>query len=166
MKNIHQYLICISLLILTSCEKEFRNTYIVKNESDYTLNITAYDINVLSKDSIEKDSTKIYTEIYKILSKAELIKIKNAGYGWEPQGIFEDTKVDSISIVFDSLRIITFACEKPSGSSCTGEYNLMDYENNFEKVKSGRSSGVDEYTYTFVFTNEDFEKALVIEKKK
>jgi hypothetical protein len=160
------YILIVYLLMLTSCEKEYAYTYIVKNETDYTIYLKAFDINVNSHYPLVSDSTKTYSESYIIFPQTELIKIKSAGYHPDDQGIFEASGVDSISIVFDSLRIITFACEKLSGENCLGEYNLMDYENNFEKVKTGQSSGEDEYTYTFVFTNDDFEKAQALGVKK
>ena len=155
MKNI--FIGSLFLIMLTSCETEFSNTYIIKNTTNHKILVTGYD--KIGATSVLNDSATMYTESISIDAYSEVKKIKPAGYHSEVQSIFDSSEVDSLTIVFDNLKIITFSCSYPTGMSCTGKYNLMNYMENFEKVKTGKSSGKDEYTYTYVLNESDFEAA-------
>ncbi len=155
MKNI--FISSLFLIMLTSCETEFSNTHVIKNTTKHKILVTGYDKTGAS--SVLNDSATMYTESISIDPYSEVKKIKRAGWHSESQSIFDSFEVDSLTIVFDNLKIITYGCSYPTGISCTGKYNLMNYEENFEKVKTGKSSGKDEYTYTYVLNESDFEAA-------
>ncbi len=155
MKNI--FIGSIFLIMLTSCETEFSNTYIIKNTTNHKILVTGYD--KTGATSVLNDSTTKYVESMSIDAYSEVKKIKPAGWHSELQSIFDSFEVDSLTIIFDNLKIITFSCSYPTGISCTGKYNLMNPRESFEKVKTGKSSGKDEYTYTYILNESDFEAA-------
>ncbi len=158
MKNLS--LLLILLVFISSCETEFSNTYVIKNTTTHQIKIAAYDR--IGFDSVLVDPQTMYLEKFSIEPNSDFKKIKAAGYHMQIQSIFESYDLDSLSIIFDSSRIITFACNQPSGSNCTGKYNLMNHEENYEKDKTGKASGKDEFTYTYTFTEADFESALIM----
>lgn len=150
----------LSLLLfvfLVSCEKEYAHTYIIKNTSQHDIQITGFD--KIGAYFVANDSSELYSETFKISPNSEFKKVKQAGYHADEQGVFDSSELDSIQIIFDSESIITFACNQPVGINCSGSYNIMNYEDNYEKVLTGRSSGEEEYTYTFVLAESDYEYA-------
>jgi hypothetical protein len=153
-------LIVLALLLITSCETEFAHTYVIKNNTDYDIQITGFD--KIGAFNVLNDTSALYTESLYIPKKSEIRKVKQAGFHSEVQGIFDTSELDSLSIQFESLRIITYACNEPYGNSCSGKYNLMNYEESFRKTKTGKSSGKQEYTYIFEFNESDFENTEVI----
>jgi len=155
MKN--QYLYAILILFFASCETEFSNTYVIKNTTNHTIEIAVYDR--IGFDSVWIDPQAMYLEKFSIEPNSEFKKIKSAGYHMQIQSIFESYDLDSLSIIFDSSRKISFACNQPSGSNCTGKYNLLNHEENYEKEKTGKTSGKDEFTFTYTITEADYELA-------
>lgn len=153
--------IILSFYLITSCETEFAHTYIVKNNTNYDIQISAFD--KIGGFSVMNDTSKLYTESLLVSKKSEIKKVRHAGYHSEVQGIFDSSELDSIVIMFDSLRVITYSCNLPNGITCTGKYNLMNYEETFQKNETGRSSGKEEYTYIFEFNEADFENADVVD---
>jgi len=49
------------------------------------------------------------------------------------------------------------------GFYCSGKYNLISIEKNHEKKKIGKLSGKDEFSFTYIFSEDDFEDANTIE---
>lgn len=151
----------ITLCILNSCETEFSNTYIIKNNTSYDVLITAYD-KVLAFGEIDT-TLNISKENIVVEANSEFKVLKQAGYHADTQNFFDNNVYDSIVIVFDFEKIITFSCSEVTARSCSGQYNLMNYEDNFVKLKIGKSSGKDEYSYTYTITEEDYSNAEPID---
>ena len=141
------------IFILNSCETQFSNTFIIKNNSNHKLTIIGFD-------KIVTNSTLSDTSVYKeeiVINKFDEYKvIKSAGYHSENQGIFKSSQIDSLVIIFDNLKKISFSCQKPVINYCSGKYNIINYKENYVSTKTGKSSGKDEYTYSFTFDESDY----------
>jgi hypothetical protein len=150
----------LSILIgftLVSCETEFNNTYIIKNDTKYRIKIKGFDkIGAYSKLN---DTTMINSEEIMIEPFGEYKTIKSAGYHSETQGIFNSAEIDSLSISFDNIKQITYSCKQPTIFECEGKYNLVNYKANYKVEKTGKSSGKDEYTYSYSFKEIDYSLA-------
>lgn len=143
---------------MTSCETEFADTYIIKNNSSRNLVIFAYDRMIDSQYSVNT-----YDERIEIDAGSNYSVQKARGFQGEDPTVFETSEIDSIFITFDHVRFLSFACDKPLGNLCSGKYNLMNIEENWTQNKSGKSSGKQEYTYTYEFNEVDYENAELIE---
>lgn len=153
-----QLLICLIFsIVLTSCETVFQHTYVIKNSTNHKIEIFGYD--KAETLTIINDSVKDASEVIIMEPDSEIKKIREAGYHADPQGIFDYLGIDSLVIVFDSRKRITYACDQPYAMDCQGKYNLMNYDDNYLKQKIGSSSQRDEYSYTYVFSEEDYEFA-------
>lgn len=159
MKTSLNIFICLISILISSCETEFSHVYVISNETSYLIKIIGFD--KIQTSIQETDS--MYYETIEIAPNSKFQVFKQAGYHSQTQGVFEAPEIDSIEILFDKKRRITFSCNKPSGRSCAGKYNLMNIEENYEKTKIGKSSGKDEYSFTYTFTKDDFENASAIE---
>jgi hypothetical protein len=136
-------------LILGSCETEFSNTFIIKNNTNHKVKITGY---VKST----KNDTSTYNEEILINPFEEYKVIKNAGYHSENQGVFYSRNIDSIIINFDNSKKITYTCQQPIITHCSGKYNIINYKENYVSAKTGKSSGKDEFTYTYLLNESDY----------
>ena len=136
-----------------SCETIFYNSYIIQNSTSHRIEINGF-YNVQSASS----GTNIPENII-IEPNSEYRIFKEAGWHSEHQGIFKSSEVDSITIVFDSEKIISYTCSALDSISCTGKYNLMNSEENYIKKQTGKSSGKNEYSFTYTFYEEDYENA-------
>ena len=85
MKNI--FIGSLFLIMLTSCETEFSNTYIIKNTTNHKILVTGYD--KIGASSVLNDSATMYTESISINPYSEVKKIKRAGWHSELQSIFD-----------------------------------------------------------------------------
>ena len=156
-------LLAIVLLMYSSCEKEvtITITFTVKNQTEHFIQITGYDRLV---DCFEIDTSEnVDSENISLLANTEYVV--NSGEDiYNSQSIFKsDIYIDSITIVFDSARIIVFACNSPVGLMCSDDYNLLSYINYTREITTPMYDK-EERNYTFVFTEEDFEFASEIKK--
>ena len=150
-----KYFLLLQLIfVLCSCETEFSHTYIIDNSTSHKIKIKGYDR--VGENSVLNDSTLISSEEILINEFDKFKVVKSAGYHSENQGVFSSSKYDSIIITFDKIKKITFSCRQPTIFECNGKYNLVNYVENFEKVKTGKSSGKDEFTYTFKISELDY----------
>lgn len=142
---------------IISCETIFQHTYVIKNQTSHRIEIKGYDR--VEYIGVINDTVKYTSEIINIEPNSEYRNIQEAGYHSENQGIFDTWGIDSITIVFDSKKIITYACNQPDGTVCPDKYNLMNRDCNYTKRKTGRASRRNEYTYTYTITEDDYDFA-------
>lgn len=162
----------ILLLGLGACETVYYYEYSIENETNHSIRIESYDRFeiVYSNDGLTYNKTR--NENY--LSEVEIINIdpnsnysvfKGLGFVGEGQGVFGNVDIDSVSIVFNNEKFSIQYCDEESLRTCYFERNIMDINNEYEKVKTGRSSGEIEYRFTYTITEADYEKAVPFEVK-
>jgi len=158
--NLFSGLIWLSLVIIASgCETIWYNEFEIVNTTDHEIVITAYDVNGLSADKIN------YLEKIEINAHSSYSVLKTYGFHAEEPGVFVSEEVDSVIIDFDDEMRITQVCNQILGSQCDFDRNIMNYNNSYEIVKTGKSSGQDEFRYTYIITEEDYNNATAIEGK-
>lgn len=149
----------LALFLVQSCiiETEYTNQYVLQNETLHSIKIQAY----YRRDSayLEK-SERIF-----IPPNGSYTVDKQTGYHREPLGVFNRWEIDSISIIFDNEKLLVQSCDSGSLSFCKMERNLMDFDSEYEVKKIGRSSGENEYRFTYTFTEKDYEKAVNIQNQ-
>lgn len=151
----------LGLLFFSSCTKEteFAHLYVIKNETSHYMEITGYD--VIGNRNI-RNTGDFYSDTIHIDRYSSYEVVRQAGWRLEAQSIFTTYDIDSLVIRFDSIKQILFSCDSTVGLSCCGKYNLMNIEENWVKSEIGYSSGKDEYSYTYTFTEDDYENAELI----
>ncbi len=153
-------LLWLSIVIITSgCETIWYNEFVIVNTTDHEIVITAYDVNGLSADKIN------YLEKILLNAKSSYSVLKTYGFHADDPGAFVSQEVDSVIIDFDNAMRITQVCNQILGSQCDFDRNIMNYNNSYDIVKTGRSSGQDEFRYTYTITEEDYNNASIIEGK-
>lgn len=144
------------MIIFCSCDPIWFNEYKIVNNTEYNVEIKAFDTD---NDSNLKNET-IKIEPYSAYSI-----LKADGQSSDFQGVFDNPAVDSVTITFADKRVIIQSCEANYGTACTFPRNIMNYNNesNYVKTKRGRSQGHKEYTYTYTITEEDYNNAVPID---
>lgn len=156
------------LLAMGSCETVYYYQYIIENQTDHLIRIEGYhrfDIGY-SKDGIIKTRNENLlntVEIIEIKPHSNYSVFKGLGFHSESQGIFSNANIDSVNIIFNSQKILVQYCNEESLRSCIIERNIMNIEDEYEKIKTGRSSGEKEYSFTYIITEADYINALPIE---
>ena len=158
-----KYLILILVVIGTiSCEKEYVYEYVIENKTDFDVTIEGYD-----RFDIQGVKIASYSENGEFLSippQSNYSVIKARGFHAEPVGVFSTTDIDSVNIIFDDEKIIKQFCNKATLRSCEIERNIMGYEtSSYVRTKFGRSSGENEYRFTYTITEDDYNNAVPIE---
>ena len=142
---------------LISCETVFQNSFIIQNSTSHRIEITGFyndQLDSSGSNLLVADPEKIIIE-----PNSEYRIFKEAGFHYQHQGIFKSYEVDSITIVFDSEKIISYACTALDSGNCSDKYNLMNLEENYIKNLTGKSSGKNEYSFTYTFYEEDYENS-------
>lgn len=172
MKYIFITLSTILLLGLGACETVYYYEYSIENETNHSIRIESYDRFEIIYSNDGLTYTKTRNEDY--LSVVEIINInpnsnysvfKGLGFVGEGQGIFGNVDIDSVNIIFDDQKALVQYCDEESLRNCYFERNIMDLDTEYEKVKTGRSSGEIEYRFTYTITEADYEKAVPFEAK-
>lgn len=172
MKYIYITFGIILLLSLGACETVYYYEYSIENETNHSIRIEGYDRFgiVYSNDGLTY--TKTRNEDY--LSEVEIINIspnsnysvfKGLGFVGEGQGIFGNVDIDSVNIIFNDQKALVQYCDEESLRNCYFERNLMNIDTEYEKVKTGRSSGEIEYSFTYTLTETDYANAVPLEAK-
>lgn len=155
--------IIISILLLTSCEKEYYWEYEIKNETNHNISITCYDRYNLN--NIRYENIFSLAECINIEPNKNWSVIRLRGFQPDPSGIFENWEIDSVNIVFDNQKVIVQFCNEYNFLElCPIERNITAYDTEYKKVKTGRRSGENEYRFTYTITEEDYNNAVEIEK--
>ncbi len=146
-------------ILASGCETIWYNEFVIVNSTDHDIVITAFDVNGVSFDKIN------YLEQIVINAQSKYSVMKTYGYHAEEPGVFISEEVDSVVIDFDNVMRITQVCNQILGSQCDFDSNIMNYNNSYDIVKTGKSSGRDEFRYTYTITEEDYNNASIIEGK-
>lgn len=167
-------LLTISVLCIVctiSCKSDY-NTFNILNNSSHNIVIKGFDRigeyygKFFTQDSITAN-TAIETINIKRQSEYSTTKeIDNFGFD-NKRSIFNDSQIDSISIEFDSLRYITFASKGARGFAAAdtahpnAKYNFLNYFETSDCIENKQVLGlsIQRNKCTFIFTDEDYEKA-------
>lgn len=142
-------------LLFIGCEPMYCNKYVVRNETSHSIKIQAYS-RIGDVDYLQK-SERIY-----IAPNSSYTAVKQSGYHADPEGIFLQYEIDSVSISFDSTKVMVQYCENGLLRFCDIERNIMNIESEYAAKKIGRSSGHNEYQFTYTITEKDYENAISI----
>ena len=135
------------------------DSYTIKNETNKSLTILAFDkFHYSDTVLVEINDTFLIDSI--IINPYESYYVeKRKGEDDEPGGYFSSADVDSVIILFDHARRLTYVCNKVISSACYADKNIMnwhEYSESTYKKKRG-------YDYTYTITNEDYESAEPVE---
>ena len=161
MKNILYSFIV--LIVISACEiiDYDYNSYTIKNETEHTVNIMAYDKyynNGVDPVAVERELVK-FSDNITIEPYDKYYVEKGTGEDPDPQGVFtRGENVDSVIITFNNNRKITYVCNKLWAYSCNEERSIINWHlYEFENVEN---RGID---YTYTLTEEDYNNAELIE---
>lgn len=146
----------VSIFFFCACEKSWYNEYVIFNNTDYKITISAYDTDV---EPVYK------SDFFTIDARSHYSVLKGNGIDIDYQGVFNIGEIDSVVINFNDERMIIQSCELEYGDGCNFDRNIMNYNNetDFVKTKIGKTSGHIEYRYTYTITEEDYNNAVAIE---
>jgi hypothetical protein len=149
MKNI--FLSLIALIFLIGCAKPDTHTYTIENTTNKTIIVEAFAV----AHAKEMNINPIYFEKFIIdpFSKYTVIK-EVGGEDGEEEGLFKNTAIDSVNIVFDSKKIIKYKCVN---QACNDKRNLINYLTYYE-----RKCDKQDCIFTFILTEEDYLSADTI----
>ncbi len=149
MKNI--FLSLIALIFLIGCAKPDTHTYTIENTTNKTIIVEAFAV----AHAKEMNINPIYFEKFIIdpFSKYTVIK-EVGGEDGEEEGLFKNTAIDSVNIVFDSKKIIKYKCVN---QACNDKRNLINYLTYYE-----RKCDKQDCIFTFLLTEEDYLSADTI----
>jgi len=166
--------ICISicligLLVVGGCEVVYHYDYIVENKTDHVIRIEGYDRfdfatseGGIKMELNENDLSPV--DIIDIDPHSKYSVTKGKGFHADPQGPFSVREIDSVNIIFNNQKILVLYCnDRSSLRDCELERNIMDFEREYERKKIGRSSGQNEYSFTYNITEEDYNNATQID---
>ena len=152
--------IFIFVLFLTiSCQPYGTSEFVLRNTTSHFIEIKAYNrIETFVDEKPVFKEGQLYAETIKIAPNSKYSSFKAWG-NYDSRGVFNQRMVDSISIVFDGERIIEQYWNDPYKNFMEVEKNLMDIHQSFEMEKISK----DETRYTYFFTEQDFERARVLD---
>lgn len=115
--------------LLSSCYDDIKVDAIIKNDTIYTLKISGY---------VKNSVTKTFTIAPKSKYKERVIA---GGFKTQSGGIFDGYFTDSVTIDFDDKRRIVQKCPNGPLSTCNFEKNInrffLDQESNKKKIRKG-----------------------------
>lgn len=163
MKKIVLQLSILAIVILfTSCTKHSYDEWVILNNTEYPVAVHAYDTD-------REDG--LFDESFIIQANSEYNVPKgNRGRYHELPGIFKNSDVDSVAIIFNNERIIIQTCDYEYGddslrfgAACQFPRNIMDHDNREDYIKTdiNRNS----YRFTYTITQADYERAVPFEAK-
>ncbi len=151
------------LIPIWGCEKDYYWEYKIINQTGYPIQMEGYDCINLSNNA-RNGNVEDSKEVIRIEASGIFTVTRARGINSEPTGIFDNMGIDSVNIIFDSERIIIQYCELTSLSDCTIPGNIAGYETAYEKIKTGRSTGENEYRFIYTITEEDYNYAVPFEE--
>lgn len=156
-----KYLLLIILFFLVGCEKVYYWEYVILNETNYVITIKGYDRFELNNKRFTDISDSVETIVIQPFQKYAIIRAR--GFQADPLGIFENMGIDSVNIIFSNEKILVQQCNESSLIDCESiTKNITDYNNEYKKEKTGRSSGENEFRFTYFITEEDYNNAVAI----
>lgn len=160
MKNIFYLLII--LLFISACEiiDTDYDSYTIKNDTEYTVNIIAYDKyynNGVDTVAVKWELVKLSDDIT-IKPYDKYYVEKETGEVADPMGAFTREDVDSVIITFNNSKRVTYVCNDLYLACYDDPRNITNWHlYEFEKEKN---RGID---YTYTITQEDYDNAELIE---
>jgi hypothetical protein len=147
---------------ILGCEKQYCWEYVIENRTDHSITIEGYDRLNITQDGLNEniDGT---VEFIKIEPYQFHTVLRARGFQSDPIGIFENMGIDSVNIYFDAEKVISQYCNRITHlRDCNIERNICGYDTEYIKTKTGRSSGENEYRFTYIITEEDYNNAVPI----
>ncbi len=139
--------------VFTGC-KDYQDTYVVNNKTDKNIQIEGFAV----KWSKLTNRSPIYNELIEIQPNSKYIIKKGKGESWEPHGIFKVEDIDSVLIIFNNERLISYSCNSINGVNlCNDTRNILFYQKYYEN-----NCGEHECTYIYTITDEDYDSAVKI----
>ena len=143
MKNI--FLSFIALTFLFGCAKPDTHTYTIENTTNKTIIVEAFAV----AHAKEMNINPIYHEKFTIAPFSKYTVIKEVGgEDGDEEGLFKNSAIDSVNIVFDSKKIIKYKCVN---QACNDKKNLINYLTFYE-----RKCDKQDCIFTFSLTEEDY----------
>ncbi len=156
------YVLCFLMIMLYSCEKEYYWEYVIQNETNSEILIEGFDRFDWKGNRLINYSNPL--EEIDIKPDQNFSVRRGRGLDNEPLGIFENFEIDSVNIIFDNKKIIIQVCDEHALSICDFERNILAYDTEYKREKTGRSSGENEYRFIYTITEEDYNNAVPIEE--
>jgi|PlaIllAssembly_1097288.scaffolds.fasta_scaffold323360_1 hypothetical protein len=160
MKNLWIFILFICIVI--SCDTTYYNKFVIINETPYNIKIEGVNRRSKTTDKIVVNALQPI-EIIEIKPKSSFSVLKAKGYHAEPDDIFQNFDIDSVNIIFNDEKILIQFCDNYYLRDCEIERNILGFDTEYVKVKMGKSSGHNEYRYTYTITEEDYNNAVPIE---
>lgn len=139
--------------LLSSCYDDIKVDAIIKNETIYTLKISGY---------VKNSVTKTFTIAPKSEYKERVIA---GGFKTSSGGIFDGDFTDSVTIDFDDKRRIVQKCPNGILSTCNFPKNInsffLNQESNKKKIRKGYYLLPD---VTLTIDQSDYDRAVPIVK--
>jgi len=147
----------IAFLAIAGCEItdiDF-DTYTINNETNHKIRIYAYDMYTKTGENAQvRDSPVLIDSI--IIQPFGRYKVKKrTGEDWQPMGYFK-SEADSVVFFFNDLKRLVYVCKY---DFCNETRNIIEFRLSSTKTCE-ENRGCD---YTYAITQEDFEKAEIIE---
>lgn len=149
------FLLCLGLLVSCEITDIDYDTYTIKNNTDKTVTILAYDRYYHTNDQLHEFDVPFLTDSIVILPMGQYFIKKRTGEDDQPRGYFKNGVEDSVVFIFDYKKRLTFVCTNIDPSFCSDFKNPMNY-NKFSEKKYVKKRG---YDYTYSVTQEDYENA-------
>lgn len=157
MKNLLFFFLLFCLII--SCDATYYYEFVIINDTPYNIKIEGFNLKIKTADTAR---VKLL-ETIDIKSKSSFSVLKAKGYHAEPDNIFQNFDIDSVNIIFNNEKILIQFCENNYVRDCDIERNILGFDTEYEKEKTGKFKGNDEYRYTYTITEDDYNNAVPIE---
>lgn len=142
MKNI---LVIIGIFItISACERLYYAEVIVQNNTEHFIQIDAFfEGEAMEGFSVQPNESHIVPQHFHPEDGTYVT-------------LFEENRIDSVTIKFNNERIIIQSCEEVYLDYCDIERNIMLFDVYYEYEELGRK----ELQYTYFITEEDYNRAL------
>ncbi len=140
--------------VLLGCGKDYYNTFLISNNTNYQIQIKGFD-----RKTLDHINSPMHSETITIQpnSKFSVQKKKN-GEDRQFGGIFLSMNIDSVIIIFDSKKIVKYACASEHGGVfCKDKRNILNFQEYYKK-----ECGKNECTYSYTISDTDYDSAEII----
>lgn len=138
-------LIIVILITISSCERLYYVEVIIQNDSEHFIKIDAFFKGEAKESfSVQAGERHVIPQYFHPEDNSIII--------------FEESYIDSVTIKFNSERIIIQSCEEIYLDYCDIERNILLFDVYYEYEELGRK----ELQYTYYITEEDYNRALPI----
>lgn len=150
--KIKTFLLCLSLLVSCEITDVDYDTYTIKNSTDKTVTILAYNKYYHDEnDQLFEFDVPFLSDSIVILSSSQYFTKKRTGEDDDPRVYFKSAGVDSVVFIFNYEKCLTFVCIHWDPFFCSNFKNPMNYRK-FSVKKYVKKRG---YDYTYTINQED-----------